>query len=624
MNHGSRSGRFHLVLPVALGAAHLAAVLHFVITPAQVVSTDPPLSYDYSLHFQQVHAVTAFLSHGRWHGYDPFFMGGYHKANLFNVDAKAWALFTHLAGPCLPKPVAFKLFIPVLLFWIPMLAYGACRIIRLTPWSSLIAAAFSVAYFWIGEPFILTRWGLLSYVWLAAAAPLLGSAMLASASGRRATLGTGLFAAWCFLLHALAPIIMLPSAAALLCVHRPRRVMAARLVLIALLALTLNLPWVAPFLANFARLTSSAHAFTLQNHDPLLCISYFLHPGTVWLLLPCALAVLGVLELTGRDQRRPAVVLAAGPLCFLLLAFFGSFWSVTARLQPMRFLAAAFWGTAPLLALGVERLDRGLPRHGVFRAGAVAAAIMTAGVAILTAAPPSSDTTLDPSGACISTTLPHHLQALVQWIESSTTPAARLLMEDSGTLSGHRYNGVYLPGLIPYFTGRSLIGGPWPYMFIAEHVTDFHEGLLFNAPIEGYTKGQFSMVAELYNLGWAVCWSESATRYFDSFGDWITPVASFGRFRAYRFLRGYSFIINGSGDVQFEFDRITVRNAATQESGLLVSLHHAPGLYSSSGELSAVTVPGVPRSFTLVRGAEPRFTIRFGRPESHRMAAGNR
>ncbi|MBN1357020.1 hypothetical protein JXA40_12230 [bacterium] len=597
---------------MAICAFHLAGVFTVLISPEHVWYSDPVLTYDYSLHFQQINATTAFLGDARWHGYDPYFMGGYLKANLFNVDSKGWALFVFALESLLGRGCAFNLFIPVSLLIIPLMGYAACRVTGFARAASLTGALFYVSVFWSAEPLTMVHWGLLSFVIASSAAVPVGLSILCfdPDKHRFRWIWTGLGTAGAFLIHALTPLLLLPGVIGLLWmpVIRNRKFWIFILGVLALV-IAVNLGWLAPFIRNLDQLTSSAHIFTLQNTDPRFLVKYFSSPEHVWLVAAYVMGVAGVLVLMTERNIGRAAALAAGPLLFLGLAGFGSFAQVTARLQPVRFMVAAHWAVLPIAGYGIK---------WIFTfAGNASRRNLSVFLAVLLLLPaiPSIFTThpdVPPGGRLLSSTMPPVLKQLENWIRSRTDDSARILMEDSGTLSGHRYFGIYYPGLVPLRTGRQLIGGPWPYMFIKSHIVDYHEGVLLGRPIERYLPEEFEAIANAYNLGWVICWSDRSRLFFDDLPSGIVREEVLGDFVTYRLARSHSYILNGSGKVRADFNRLAVDQAQSEDGEYLLSYHYVPGLKAlPMGFIKPELLPGLPLPFIRVRGTGSRFGIEY-------------
>jgi hypothetical protein len=592
---------------------HLAGVFYAIVPVSDLVSSNPVFTFDYSLHYQQVHATMAFLDNGRWHGYDPYFMGGYLKVNLFNADSKLWALFTWLFSGYTGCALAFKLFIPISLLLIPLCGFAALRVMRFSMVASLGGAVYFLMVFWGAEPLILVEWGLLSFVFTAALCIPIGLSVInfRESNGWGWSTVIGIAAGVAFLAHILTPVILLPFGIVMIFQKTARK---WRFWLFSgwalVIVISINLGWIVPFLTHLDQLTSSAHAFTLQNTDPLFIVKYFRELSRIWLLAVYGLGLIGFIS---KIRSRPSTAWSLGiiPLSFIGLASFGSFFDLTARLQPVRFLPVAHWTILPLAALGC-RCCLGAASVKRRRRIAVLIGIALPLLALLVGLNVLSER--NPSSAGLSTVFPEVLTNLERWILSETDETARILMEDSGTLSGHRYFGFYYPGLVPCRTGRQLIGGPWPYMFVKAHITDFHEGLLLGRPINDFESSEFKAVAKAYNIGWIICWSDQSRLFFNGQTSLLEPLEIHGDFHTYRVNREHSFIVNGEGNVTVDFDRISVEDLTLDSPGCILSYHFEPGLsVLPSGEIESCCIPGITRPFIRVMGAGNRFDVVYGK-----------
>ncbi len=628
---GNSKRLYHRILFWGLVLIHCSGIFYTILSPAQFLDSNPVVNYDYSLHFHQVTTTIHFLESNRWVGYDPYFMGGYLKANLFNVDSKAWALFVFLLRNFIPTVLAFKLFIFLLLAAVPFLTYETGRKLGYPASTRLILVTLTLLVFWMSESRILLSWGLLSFMFVSFSSFYLAAVILRlfDAGRRVSVLFTGILIGVAFLIHILVPVLLAPFAAACFIVGTPgrRRILTVTFFL-CIFALLPNLPWLIPFFQNISDLTSSAHPFTLQNHDILFPLHYFFSLKHLWLTFIYSVAFFGVISGINRKRYNTSrMKFAFASLFFLCLVTFGSYFPLTARLQPMRFIVAAHLFILPVFIESLpEFLERIIPSFKFFILSCWTAVWGLLLIISISTAHPGKRTSIKtfglrgnafyhssitpPDGRMLSTRMPATSRILLSWIQKNTDNSARLLMEDSGTLSGHAYYGSYLPALVPIYTHRQLIGGPWPYMFIKAHTTNFCEGRLFSIPIVKIPQQTFRSIADIYNIGWIISWNTNSKHYLNKCRPWVEKVAQFNFFNVYRVVREHSFVLNGSGEVTADYDEITVRNGTSPDHYLILGYHYVPGFTCEpAGRISEYRIPGIPRGFFKISHAPENFRL---------------
>ena len=148
-------------------------------------------------------------------------------------------------------------------------------------------------------------------------------------------------------------------------------------------------------------------------------------------------------------------------------------------------------------------------------------------------------------------------EALVKWILENTTKEGRILIEDSGFLDtqgkdisvwGHQFYLTHFPALLPYYTKREFIGGPYPYSLIRHHFAEFHDGILFKRPLDTFTLPELQSYFDLYNIKWIICWSKKSKEYFNRYPDYLLKNNTINRFYTYTVNRKPSFFYKGEGE----------------------------------------------------------------------------
>jgi hypothetical protein len=156
---------------------------------------------------------------------------------------------------------------------------------------------------------------------------------------------------------------------------------------------------------------------------------------------------------------------------------------------------------------------------------------------------------------------------LMDFLARTTTPEARILFETPGGFynSSDLLYGGHLQALVPIYTEREVIGGPYPVNFLVHAAIDFKNGMLLDRPLRDWPDPEFERFADTYNVGWAVCWSAASRSHLDARPALARPVGDFDRFRVYEMARPRSFVLRGGGRTSAGYNRIEVTDASGDE-----------------------------------------------------------
>ena len=135
---------------------------------------------------------------------------------------------------------------------------------------------------------------------------------------------------------------------------------------------------------------------------------------------------------------------------------------------------------------------------------------------------------------------------------------------------------------------------------------------------------------ELYNVGWVLCWSPRARRYFEAYAE-ASRIDDFDRFTLYRIHREPSWFVRGSGRVHAVPNRIELSDLTADQGTVILKYHWLETLRSEPPrELRPVSLLGDPVPFISVIDP-PRSLLIYNAPgfwrgdsaSLHRVA-GNR
>ncbi len=198
--------------------------------------------------------------------------------------------------------------------------------------------------------------------------------------------------------------------------------------------------------------------------------------------------------------------------------------------------------------------------------------------------------------------------SIIEWINGHTTMNHRVLFEDYAETSApfdYRY-----ALLAQMETGREFIGGPAADGNIRICYSGFHDGLLLDRPILGYSERDVRDVLARLNIGWVLCWTDESKQAFQDMGALVEPMAEIGAFRAYRVIEPGSYFLAGSGRIQASLNRIEVHDATADQGSITLSYHYFERLdLEGKGTIEPVYFGDDPYPFIRVRNPGPTVTI---------------
>jgi len=208
---------------------------------------------------------------------------------------------------------------------------------------------------------------------------------------------------------------------------------------------------------------------------------------------------------------------------------------------------------------------------------------------------------------------PSPLQDLLNFLEVTTRPEGRILLEDSEFDTGHQYYGAHLPALFPEYLRREFLCGPRPMYPIKHSYASFTSGLLFEKKIGEYSLDELKQQFNLFNVKWIVCWSGESKKFFGQFPEYIHKLKEVDRFTVYQVNRESSFFIKGKGLVKSDYNRLELSQVVPKDSEVIISYHwmkyfktdpprKLERVFIGDDPVGFIRVVDPPRSFAIYNG----------------------
>ena len=601
MNHSTK-GKRDLPCMVAIGLLgfHVVRCL-FLFDPASgVVGRDPMVLGDYSLHFAcGVIGAQHWSNTGRFWGYDPSFMAGWLDPPAVASNFPIKVLFSAIRNPDLWAP-ALRIFVYVSCALGPVLFALACRAFGLRRWSFLLAVALGIAYWWIGPPYRMVKWGMFLYTFCAYGAVyvhgLYVSLLRCPSLGRCLAAAFGVLA--CFFIHGAAAFLLCTPMLVLTLMYG-----RTRWKWIALLGATSGLGLLYIGYNIYFMTWLFVKRFYILSTDFALGVGGDFHLLGPLLDLVRYRAVINAPEEAGRAfielflyllflhwlwRKRGkgytgleiSLVLAAG-VCFVL-SFYSSWIPLLKGLQLFRMKTSLFLYLIPLGSMSISHLFRERDPCASWR-GRVLTALLFAPLCVSLWYVPGVWIHWRP----IDGRIPEQGRELLDWVRQHVEEDGRLLIEESGYLDDEgtgtlKYFGGYFPALIPFMTGKEIMGGPHPYMggllpgpvhIIPSGHASFVDGYLFRKDVTEISRDYLENMLDLYNVRWIISWSRRAYRFFETNPDLVKPLGRLGNFDLYEVRREGNYFLKGNGICRAEADRIHLSQIRSDEGEIILSYH---------------------------------------------------
>jgi len=551
---------------------------------------DPIYTDDYIFHYADALEKTEYLrEHGMLFSYNPYMRAGTPCNLFFSVDNNGWALLVYLLS-FLPSGLVFKLYFLGALLFIPLILYLSARNFALERTQCILCTALGTLFLQVSVCVDFLYWGSVSYIFSCYFSLLVVSFLYAYVRGRRyrdIILFTLLFSAglWVHIftvIHVGIPLVF--------CFALTFRRLSwkHRALIIAALAVTFlaNALWIIPYMVMLPDFIVSItkHFFysTASLAEPLNTYFFFNikfneymnipfpKSGFVDLLL-LVCAVVGTVSWRKEERKILLWLFACSGAALFLLAYYGSFWTVTASLTPLRFVIYMNVLLCFPAAGGMLKIYRLFIADRQPAVKLVTCAVLVYLLATVLATPYNH--LFIKKDFRLITDVPAPLVELSEWIKENTKPDGRILVENSDFESSHQYYGTHFPYLLPLLTGREYIGNYSFYATSPDSFSSFACGFLFRTPISEYTPDTAAPYLSLYNVKWVVAWSKKSRLFFASAPKYFTFRKQIDKFYIFETNRAGNFFIKGSGTITAEPNRIELQDLKPEDGEVVISYH---------------------------------------------------
>ena len=360
-----------------------------------------------------------------------------------------------------------------------------------------------------------------------------------------------------------------------------RRLVAWTAAAIAL-SLVINLVWLIPAIAHRSDDASAAIVTQLPlfaDTDFFTFILDYVGPQGYWTFRPSfiekgfrlALLILGVFgtwKLIQSEKRALGLMLAVALITLFLISYFGALIPFVKPWQPLRFKVPFDL----FLAVGAAYAVNRWLMHRAAAAPLVPIVLICGSLAFLINLVQTEST----GRLQIRSQLIPQLREIVDWIGRATPADARVLFEESGDETGFVYDRVYLSSLVPYLTGRQLIGGPINLYNDRHHFAEFHSGKIFKKEIQTLTDKELGNYLQLYNIGAVVAFHPASIQRLQAIPGLVTLEQRIGPVHLMRVHQPLTWFVQGEGKLKAELNRLELSELKGSE--IILKFHWVDGL----------------------------------------------
>jgi hypothetical protein len=294
---------------------------------------------------------------------------------------------------------------------------------------------------------------------------------------------------------------------------------------------------------------------------------------------------LGIILFAAKRARATARLLALGTGGLLALALAGTAWEPLGRVGAPRLLMPALWFAVPPAVYAWQwtwtqfGIWTGAPWRGALLSLSLLAA---AGWAVRSDLETLATRCTGSAPLAIGLTDDEH--ALIQALQTLTTPEARILWEDRlQPETASRWT-----AMLPIWTKRAFLGGLDPEANLEHGYASLIQGQLAGRPIADWSDAELDTFSQKYNVGWVACWSEAALARMENRCQAKAALRSTtltidGQpLHLFTLERPRSYVLKGQARwLQADCRHIVLGDVLPEDGKVVLSLHYQAGMQAS-------------------------------------------
>lgn len=594
----------------------LVIFILFVIKflPIQCVFDERPINNnDYMFHYYHWNTFSEYMDdNGKSWGYDPFWMAGHPENAVCDVDNKGMELFTYIISKMgLNSVIFFKIFLYITFIVGPCLTYFAARNWKFDKKTSSLVLIFQMI-FWVTMPYmrVMLVTGTYCYVFVSYLAIYILSLLYQYLQYRRVKtlIGIWILSSIALLLHIYSAVVIgIPGIILyLLYLRNQPRYVHISLIGVGIAVVMANSFWIVP-LIKFIHYSTVSRDYVNQGSiiDFLMwsVMALVFVPGLIVILLFLRRGIKCIKNSSECDQKLRYFFMIT-ILMYFLLGMFGRYTPLTRMLIPLRYHVNMFQYMAFPAALGIiSSIGNFKFLSNIKRFKVLKITMLSLSVAIpmlLATGISGASNEKNPIAWFYSRNLCHHIddntssKELIQWLSENTSKEGRILIESIWSpMEKEQENWFFMnyEPVLPLLVDREFIGGPRDDIFMEHYYTGMHLDfveftqlanesdipmILFERKMDTIDLQELEDYFETYNIKWLIASRPEAKEYFDKFPGYLKKVKTFDEVWLYEVEQEPSYILNGTGIVEADYNHIYVNECSGGD--IILKYHWMEGL----------------------------------------------
>jgi hypothetical protein len=535
---------------------HLSGVFGILLR-LKLGTNKPILTDDYSIRTANIYYTRIFFKNSkRLYGYSPYHMAGYPANVIFDVDSKAEEVFSLLFYFISPEEF-LKIWFLIWLILTPYLIYISFLNFTSSKEISFLASSFSLIVFWQFPEVGFIGWGMYSTLF-SFLLSFLALSYLYKYIKKEKIIFLILFSVYIFLsiLFHIASLSSIFFSLVYLTFYiflksKNKNLSILKIVFFLSLPIFLNIFWLLPLynFSSYIKPSGGEEGMFFRNRT--FSYMYFsflpLLPFRLYLII---FSIFGFFKI---KDKLLLYVLMFGILPSFFLTYFSSYLNFPFLSSPDRF----DWSLTLFLSIPSAflfyKIIKKFKNLKIFKFSIflfVVFCFFSQSYYPFILGRIFNKNFKDEKLFVPNTFLPDEGYKIIDWIKKNTNKKARILIEDSGEKTKHRYFKTHLLSLLPFYTKREYIGGPYPYIFDKHSFANYYEGKIFEKKLSEISISEFLSYIHLYNIKWIIYYSKESNKFFKKIKDYVIKKEKIGKFTFITLNTKPSFFIKGKGKIR--------------------------------------------------------------------------
>lgn len=599
---------------------------------------------DYMFHYYHWNTFSEYMEdNGKTWGYDPFWMAGHPENAVCDVDNKGMELFTYIISKIgFNNVIFFKVFLLITFILGPLLTYFASRNWGFNKNTSTLILVFQLA-FWTCMPYmrVMLTTGTYCYVFVSYLAIYILSLLYRYLKYRKVItlVGIWILSSLAVLLHIYSVIIICLPGILLYILYSKNQPRYVHICLLGsgILVFAINSFWIVPLFKFFHYSTVSrdyVNQGSITDFIMWSILSLLFVPGLVLILFFFRKGI-KYFKTCNENDKKLRIFFGGTIIIYFLLGAFGKYTPLTRMLIPLRYHVNMFQYMVFPAAFGIIAFIHKIQvnqskRKKVLKISLFSFTVVIPLILFICISKASNET--NPIAWFYSRNLCQHIEdnesskELIRWLRDNTSKKGRILIESIWSPMQKEQDDWFFMNyepILPLIVDREFIGGPRDDIFLKHYYTGLHLDfvefsqlakkneipmILFEKNINTINLKTLKEYFSMYNIKWIIASRTEAKEYFDKFPEYLKKVKQFGKVWIYEVEQNTSYIINGTGKVEADYNHIYVSECSGGD--IILKYHWMEGMKTDKKiKIEKIKLKEDPVEFIKINDAPREFEI---------------